>query len=58
MSLLENIPAAAISPVLALIHAIIRVIQAGDNDKAREEALMLAAEDLKAELDKQRFPYG
>lgn len=55
MSLLEDIPAEAVSPVLALIAAIVRVIQAGGDDARREEALMQAAEDMKAELDKAKF---
>jgi hypothetical protein len=58
MSLLEDIPAEAVSPVLALIGAIVRIIQAGGDDKRREEALMQAAEDMKAELDKAKFGAG
>lgn len=52
----ESIPAGALSAVLGLINAIVSVIQAGDDAKRREEALMAAAEHLKAEMDRLRFP--
>lgn len=55
MSILEEIPMGAISPILALINAIVRIVKAGDDDAKQQEALMLAAEDMKLELDKKRF---
>ena len=54
MSFLDNVPAAVISPVLALVNGIIRLVQA-KNDDERIEALMKSAEDAKAEADKIKF---
>lgn len=58
MSILEDIPAGAVSGVLTLLGAMVRLIRAGDDGKAREAALMQAAEDLKALLDRERFGAG
>ncbi len=59
MSVLEDvfgkIPSAVIRPVLALVGVIVDLVKAGDDPKAREEALMRAAETMKAELDHQRW---
>ncbi len=55
MSLFDDIPAAAVSPLLVLLGAIVRVIRAGDDQQARAEALMRGAEDLKAEHDAVKY---
>ena len=55
MSILEDIPAGLVSPVLALVNAIFRLARAGDDEAKQIEALMVAAEDMKFELDKKRF---
>jgi hypothetical protein len=58
VSFLDDVPAGAFSAVWALAQAIAKIIAAGEDRVAREEALMAAAEDLKAELDAQRFGRG
>ena len=55
LGLLSDIPAEVVRPVAVLIGGIIRVVRAGDDPRAREDALMRTAEDLKAELDNQKF---
>lgn len=52
---LEQVPSGAMSIVLSFVGAIVDVLQAGSDLKKREEALMKAAEDVKAELDRIRF---
>ncbi len=55
MSLFDDLPAAAVSPLLVLLGAIVRVIRAGDDQARRLDAIMLAIEDLKAEHDAVKF---
>ncbi len=49
-----NIPSEVLAPVMALVQAIIRLVTAQNNDE-RIEALMVAAEDAKAQADALRF---
>lgn len=44
-----------IETAIMLINAAIRIIKAGDDRAAQDEALMRAAEDLKAEMDRRKF---
>lgn len=55
MKLDDVVPSDALGTVLFLVNAIVRVVQAGADAKAREDALMKAAEDLKAEMDRLKF---
>ncbi len=55
---IPSIPPEAVPAVWALVGAIARLVKAGSDSKAREEALMQTAEDVKAELDRVRFPNG
>lgn len=55
LGILSDIPAEVVRPVAALVGGIIRVVRAGDDPRARQDALMRTQEDLKAELDNQRF---
>ena len=55
METLEGIPVEAVAPVLTLVNAIARIVAAGSDAEARENAIMKAAEDLKAEIDRAKF---
>lgn len=52
---LGTIPAAVVRPVLALIGVIVDLVKSGDDPRAREAALLRAAEAIKAERDRERF---
>jgi len=52
---IPQIPPEVVPAVWSLVGAIARLVKAGSDPKAREEALMAAAEDVKAELDRVRF---
>lgn len=54
MNPLSSLPAWAFEGLVALLVAAGKLMMAKD-DEAREEALMQAAEDLKASLDKRKF---
>jgi len=47
-----------VEAVLGLLQTINRLVQAGDDPKEAEEALLAQAEENKRLLDKLRFPSG
>ena len=53
--LLRSLPGETAEIILRLIVAAIRLVRAGDDDKAQEDALMKAQEDIKEELDRRKF---
>lgn len=53
--LLRSLPSETAEIVLRLIVAAIRLVRAGDDSAAQEEALMKAQEDIKDELDRRKF---
>jgi hypothetical protein len=56
--ILSNVPPRAVDAVFTLVRAIVAIVQAGDDAAKHEEALMTAAEDLKALRDRAKFGAG
>ena len=54
-SVIPNIPQPAVEIVMALLAIIFRLVQAGGDEAAQEEALMSAPEEAKRIMDKKRF---
>lgn len=52
---LDDVPAEIVRPIVTLIGGIVRLARAGDDAGKRQAALMRTAEDLKRELDRQKF---
>lgn len=53
-----KLPTDVVSIAAQLIGTFVKLVQAGDDEQAQEEALMEAQEALKAEMDRRKFGPG